>query len=114
MVKAKHIFNIIVLLFIVGKVEAQKTKLIKIKFDEFKKSNRIQDVIKDIPNDCKITSYDVSIVVSGNEKTASFEGETLSKEITQMYIAKGQKIFFENIQSGCASKHKSKYSVVLE
>jgi hypothetical protein len=114
MVKPKQIFLVLLVAFCLGSVNAQKSKEIKMKLADFKKAYRLHDVIKDIPGDCKVESYELSVVVMGNEKVLSIDGDILSEDVRTIATKVGQKIFFENISSNCKSKHKPKYTVVLD
>lgn len=114
MVTFKQILLTVSLAFCLGNVNAQKSKEIKMKSADFEKAYRLQDVIKDIPSDCKVKSYELSVVIAGSEKSVELEGEVLSNDIKAIFAQPGRKIFIQRITTSCTAKHKTKYTVILE
>lgn len=114
MVVEKKIVVLLIMLVFSGGAIAQKTPVIKIKRSDFEKAGRIQDVIKDIPSDCKVTSYVFSLVVAGSEKSMVVNNEALMEIKGLVNPMSQKKLFFEDIKSNCRSKHKNKYTIILE
>ena len=90
---------------------AQKAVTIKINKEEFKSMKFLGDVIKEIPSDCEIKSYQLSLVIKESEKSSTIKGNVI-----ESWLRDGNKItfFVEKIESGCKSKHKPKYKIVVE
>jgi hypothetical protein len=104
---------IIVFLFIASFSLAQKATVIKITKEELKKAYRINDLIKVIPNDCKVNSYVYSIVVMGSEKTQEISGDLLENWLKSNHAILNGVFFIEKINSECRNKHKQKYKIVV-
>lgn len=76
-----------------------------------KEAKLLSDIIKDIPKDCEVKSYEYSVIVKGVEKTA-----TMNSGAIESWVREGWEMtfFVENIRSGCPSKHKKKYKIVVQ
>jgi len=98
----------------------------KISRSELLKAERITDLVKDIPVDCKVTSYVFKItrykeVKGKTEKTEKTDklkcvGNELRLDMQDLFKAsdKGDKFSFEKLETACLEKHKKKYSFEIK
>ena len=88
---------------------------IKIAKNKLKDLNTIRDIVKDIPADCQINQFFLSINVGGQLVNFSFGGEAFSFEAKTAInnSVKGQKFYIENINSSCPKSLKIEYKIIV-
>lgn len=104
------------LLALIINVKGQSgSDIIKISKEQLIKCELITELIKDVPVDCKVTSYLFSIKT--NDKTFKIDcvGNELRLEIQDAFkkANKGDKFSFNKLETACLEKHKKKYSFVI-
>lgn len=107
----------LILLFSISAIQAQKKGShteIKVKHDLIKEAKFLSDVIKDIPSDCKVLSWEVFVVTKGSEKSVTNPDGSLPGWLKDGYLRPGTAFFAERIRSECEKKHKSKYKIIIE
>lgn len=94
----------------------------KISKTDLLKAERITDLVKDIPVDCKVTGYLFKItrykeVKGKTEKTEKTDkikcvGNELRLDMQDLFKSSnaGDKFSFEKLETACLEKHKKKYS----
>ena len=110
----KLLFQIIFLFFCLSTF-GQKATEIKIAKDKISAAKTIQDIISDIPKDCKVTNFILSLNKDGLKEFTIF-GQVLSPETKALIgsLEKGKLFFIENITSGCPKSHKKGYKIIVE
>ena len=108
------VLYILIFIFAASFLEAQKATVINITKADFKNTNVLRDLIKDIPKDCIVKSYKLSVVIKGVEKTLDVTGDVISNVIKPEGEFYYKSFFIEKITSTCSGKHKQSYKVVIE
>lgn len=95
---------------------SQTKKEIKITKKQLIASKTLNDLIPDIPKDCKVNSYFFSANINGSLKEFTCINEGMAPELKAIlqYKEKGQSVFIEKIKSDCEKSHKASYKLTLE
>lgn len=109
--------SLICLLFILFSVHSFcQTKEIKVPLKALKEAKELNDIITDIPKDCKVQSY-VTSYKSGNDlKEYTCMTNMIGKDVIDMMSKKEKGAFFfiEKIKSGCGKTPGGKYKIILD
>jgi hypothetical protein len=88
----------------------------KISLDKLISSVKVSDLIKDIPGDCKISNYELSLTSSNGLNTVMATSDSISKYFNGQLPApkKGNKIFISIKTASCLQKVKKEYKFIIE
>jgi hypothetical protein len=95
---------------------SQATKEIKITKKQLTESKSLNDLISDIPKDCKVLSYIISIKFGNDLREYTCITSSLGSNVVDMVSKKekGYSFFIEKIKSDCKNSPKGKFKIILE
>lgn len=111
----RKISYIFILFFITNYCLAQK-EFQKIGIEKLKLVVKVNDLVKDIPSDCRISNYEVSLTNSNGLHTVVATSDSICKYFVNHLPAPkaGNKIFISLKSASCLSKIKKDYKFLIE
>lgn len=99
------------------RINAQ-TKEIHFKKEKIKNISELNEIISDIPKDCKVSTFIFSVSSGGSLKEFVCSGGNggIAQEVKNLISSKanGEWFFVEKIKSDCEKSHKQNYKIILE
>ena len=98
-----------------GYSQNKNSSITKISKTKIVQDSLITNLIKDIPQDCKVTGYVFSVRTNKKLLKVNCVGNELRLEIQTAFkkTNKGDTLNFDKIETACLEKHKKKYSFIV-
>jgi hypothetical protein len=109
--------SLICLLFALFSVACfSQAKEIKVSLKAMKEAKELNDIITDIPKDCKVQSYVVSYKWGSDLREYTCMTNMLGGDVIDIMSKKekGASFFIEKIKAGCEKSPKGKYKIILD
>jgi hypothetical protein len=105
-----------ILMFFTLNSFSQGKKEIKVTKKQVADSKAINDLISDIPKDCKVLSFIFSSDLNVGYREYSCSGESIPAEIKKILAKqeKGKFFFIEKVKADCIKTFPKDYKIILE